>query len=111
MCDNRWSDERYAAGEKITHPRLSLIETSSHVANEYYTMDASYIRLKNLTVGYTLPKNFTRKLGMDNVRVYVSADNLHTWNKLHTKMIDPEQNGFSSYPLMKTYTAGLSIDL
>lgn len=48
---------------------------------------------------------------MDNVRVYVSADNLHTWNKLHTKMIDPEQNGFSSYPLMKTYTAGLSIDL
>lgn len=74
-------------------------------------MDASYIRLKNLTVGYTLPKNFTRKLGMDNVRVYVSADNLHTWNKLHTKMIDPEQNGFSSYPLMKTYTAGLSIDL
>lgn len=111
MCDNRWSDERYAAGEKITHPRLSLIDTSSHVANDYYTMDASYIRLKNITLGYTVPQKFTKKIGMNGVRIYLSADNLHTWNKLRTKIIDPEQSGFAAYPLMRTYTAGLSIDL
>ncbi len=111
MCDNRWSPERYAAGEEITHPRLSLQETSSHTANDYYTMDASYIRLKNITVGYTLPKSVTRKIGMNGVRFYISADNVHTWNNLRTKMIDPEQNDFSSYPLMKTYSAGVSIDI
>ena len=74
-------------------------------------MDASYIRLKNITVGYTLPKSVTRKIGMSGVRFYISADNVHTWNNLRTKMIDPEQNDFSSYPLMKTYSAGVSIDI
>lgn len=111
MTDNRWSDERYAAGEKITHPRLTLQESASHVANDYYTMDASYLRLKNITVGYTLPVNLTKKVGINSLRLYVSADNVHTWNNLRTKLIDPEQSGFSSYPLMRTYTAGISIDL
>ena len=48
---------------------------------------------------------------MSGVRFYISADNVHTWNNLRTKMIDPEQNDFSSYPLMKTYSAGVSIDI
>ena len=74
-------------------------------------MDASYVRLKNITVGYTIPKNITKKIGMNSVRVYLSADNIHTWNNLRTQMDDPEQSDFSAYPLMKTYTAGLSIDL
>ncbi len=111
MCDNRWSDERYAAGALITHPRLSLSETSSHTANDYYTMDASYVRLKNITIGYTLPANLTRKIGMSGVRFYVTADNVHTWNNLRTKMIDPEQSSFASYPLMRTYSAGVAIDI
>lgn len=111
MCDNRWSEPRYEAGEKITHPRLSLLDTPSHLANDYYTMDASYVRLKNITIGYTLPQKLTKKIGMNSVRVYFSGDNIHTWNKLRTKIIDPEQSDFSAYPLMRTFTAGLSIDL
>ena len=74
-------------------------------------MDASYVRLKNITIGYTLPSKLTKKIGLGPVRVYVSGDNIHTWNKLRTKMIDPEQSGFSAYPLMKTYTVGLSVDI
>ncbi len=111
MCDNRWTEERYLAGEKITHPRLATTTSSSHVANDYYTMDASYVRLKNITIGYTLPSKLTKKIGLGPVRVYVSGDNIHTWNKLRTKMIDPEQSGFTAYPLMKTYTVGLSVDI
>lgn len=111
MCDNRWSADRYAAGEKITHPRLSLTDTPSHTANDYYTMDASFVRLKNASVGYTVPGHLTKKFGMNNLRVFFSADNIHTWNKLRTKMIDPEQASFMSYPLMRTYTAGISVDL
>lgn len=111
MCDNRWSQARYEAGEKITHPRLSLLSTTSHVGNDYYTMDASYMRLKNITVGYTIPSVYTKRIGMNNLRVYFTADNVHTWNRLRTKMIDPEQSSFASYPLMRTYTAGVSVDL
>lgn len=110
MCDNRWSDDRYAAGENITHPRLTTTGSSSHEANDYYTMDASYVRLKNIQLGYTLPQNLTKKIGMNNLRVYFSADNLHTWSNLRTKLLDPEQSSFSSYPLMKTLTCGLSVD-
>ena len=111
MCDNRWSAERYAAGEKISHPRLSLTDTPSHVANDYYTMDASFVRLKNASLGYTIPSALTRKFGMNNLRLYITADNIYTWNKLRTKMIDPEQSSFMSYPLMRTYSVGISVDL
>ncbi|WP_305238753.1 SusC/RagA family TonB-linked outer membrane protein [uncultured Muribaculum sp.] len=111
FCDNRWTQEKYEAGKKITHPAISANGGSSHESNNYYTMDASYIRLKNIQVGYTLPAKLTKKIGMNNVRVFVSADNLHTWTNMPTKIIDPEQNNFFSYPLMKTYTAGISVDL
>ncbi len=110
MCDNRWSDERFAAGAPISHPRLTTTGSSSHVANDYYTMDASYVRLKNIQIGYTIPQRITKKIGMNNLRIYFSADNLHTWSNLRTKLIDPEQANFSSYPLMKTYTCGVSVD-
>ena len=109
---DRWSKERYEAGLPSTHHRLSLASnSSSQMNNDYYTMDASYVRLKNVQIGYTLPKRLTKKAGMNAVRFYISADNLCTWTKLRTKNIDPEQSSFSSYPLMKTYTAGVSIDL
>ena len=111
FCDNRWTPEKYAAGQKATHPALSYQGSSSHESNDYYTMDASYIRLKNIQLGYTIPAKITKKIGMNNVRVFISADNVHTWTNLRTKIIDPEQNSFSSYPLMKTYTAGLTVDL
>lgn len=109
---DRWTPERYAAGLSSTHHRLALAtQSASQMNNDYYIMDASYVRLKNVQIGYTLPKRLTKKIGMNTVRFYISADNVYTWTHLRTKNIDPEQNGFSSYPLMKTYTAGVSIDL
>ncbi len=69
--------------------------------------------LKNLTVGYTLPADLTRKARIDRVRVYFSGDNLATWTALKSKYIDPEQ--FSTdgsarvYPFAKTFSFGLDI--
>ncbi|MCM1021215.1 MAG: TonB-dependent receptor [Muribaculum sp.] len=111
FCDNRWTAEKYESGQKITHPAISASGGSSHEANSYYVMDASYIRLKNVQLGYTIPKKVTKKIGMNNVRIFVSADNLKTWTNMPTKIIDPEQSNFYSYPLMKTYTAGITVDL
>lgn len=111
FCDNRWTKEKYESGKSYSHPAISANGGSSHESNDYYTMDASYIRLKNVQIGYTIPAKITRKIGMNNVRIFMSADNLHTWTNMKTKIIDPEQSNFFSYPMMKTYTAGISVDL
>jgi TonB-linked SusC/RagA family outer membrane protein len=80
--------------------------------------DASYIRLKTLELGYTLPANLVSKVGIKNLRVYLSGYNLLTWTGLHD--VDPERPGsrggastdyvqFYNYPVNRTYTVGASI--
>mgnify|MGYP004660676129 FL=1 len=76
-----------------------------------YLQDASYIRLKNLTLGYTLPATLTSKWGISNVRVYFSGENLLTGTSLN-KQFDPETLSDSqgaAYPLSRTYSFGLSV--
>jgi TonB-linked SusC/RagA family outer membrane protein len=77
-----------------------------------YVADASYIRLKSMQIGYTIPKRLTQKVLLDNVRVYVSGENL--WTKTNLPMYDPEsvKGNFSaaiSYPLSKVISTGLNI--
>jgi len=77
------------------------------------------LRLKNLTVGYTLPDNLTSKVGIENLRVYASGENLHYWSPLKesTKYIDPEAafsrpsgvNNNAFYPWPATYMFGIDI--
>ena len=81
-----------------------------------YLEPASFLRLKNLTVGYTVPSNISQKVGMKNLRAYFSATNLFTLTKYSG--LNPEVNISSSttpgvdngnYPLARTYTFGLNI--
>lgn len=81
--------------------------------NDRYLQNLAYLRLKNVTVGYTIPENLTRKTHVDKIRVYFSGDNLATWTKLKSDYLDPEQmtsdpNG-RVYPFSKTYSFGLDI--
>ena len=88
-------------------------------AQTRYIQDASYIRLKNLQIGYTLPNHITQKVGMDNCRIFISGENLLTFTKLSETM-DPESVGLggngansskgSVYPLSKTLSVGLSVN-
>lgn len=88
--------------------------------------DASYLRLKTVTVGYTLPKSISSKVGMKNIRAYFTASNVFTLTKYTG--LDPEVNTNSSrsmggsnfptpgvdnnaYPMARTYTIGLNITL
>ena len=97
--------------------------------NDYYLQNASYFRLKNITLDYTFPKELTRKIYVEQLKIYVSADNLFTYSPMfkHTKMFDPEcidggdpdynktQIGLGGvgqgygYPMLKTITFGLNI--
>ena len=109
MHMERWSEERYNNHEKITYPRLSSSGGPSLQPNDFFIMDASYIRLKNAEVGYTLPESISKKIGASNVRFYLSGNNLYTWTHLKTDSFDPEQNSPAAYPTMRTYNVGLNI--
>lgn len=106
---NAWTPERYAAGSEITYPALSTSGTVSHQANDFFIMDRSFLRLKNIELGYSVPKKVLKKLTMSKLRVYVSGTNLLTWHHLKTNCIDPEQTKANQYPITKMFTVGLNV--
>ncbi|HVI48946.1 MAG TPA: SusC/RagA family TonB-linked outer membrane protein [Chitinophaga sp.] len=75
-----------------------------------YLQNAAYTRLKNLTVGYTLPKTLTERAKITRLRIYFSAENLFTISHLKAN-IDPEGLEGSLYPYQKTYSFGLNLNL
>ena len=79
--------------------------------NSYYLKDASFFRLKNLTLGYTLPRVWTEKANISKVRIYFSGDNLLTLTPY--KGLDPERNGDGRdaiYPQNRIYSFGLNVE-
>ena len=93
-------------------PRAAYSAKNEQVQTKYL-QDASYIRLKNLQIGYTLPQDLTRKISIEKLRVYFSGENLWTGTSLR-KQYDPETIGTwygNGYPLNTTFSFGLSLTL
>ena len=104
-----WTAERYANGDKITYPALSTQSTTNHIANSFFIMDRSFTRLKNIELGYTLPKTLLKIWGISKLRVYGSAQNLFTWDNLQMKHLDPENDNSMGYPVTKMLNFGLNV--
>ncbi len=87
--------------------------------NDRYLQNVRYLRLKNLTVGYTFPKKWTRVAGVEKLRIYFTAENLCYWSpvKKITSYIDPEactdtgndHYDMLTYPMPKTFTFGIDL--
>lgn len=97
------------------YPRPIFDTTKNQQVQSRYLLNASYIRLKNLQIGYTLPNGLTNRIGLSNLRIFVSGENLWTGTKM-TKLFDPEtidggDTTGNAYPLMKTLSFGLSVNL
>lgn len=94
------------------YPRLSYGgNANNYRPSTYWLRDGSYIRLKTLEVGYTLPKSITNKIRFNNIRFFLIGTNLLTFSNF--KLWDPElgsSNG-QQYPLSKTWTLGLTVNL
>ncbi len=104
-----WSRERYEAGLPITYPRLEPGSNASKQTADFWYADGSYIRLKNVELGYTLPANICNLIGARTIRIYANALNPVTFDRLPKKYIDPEQNHELMYPVFKAYNVGLNI--
>ncbi|MDR0575141.1 MAG: TonB-dependent receptor [Tannerella sp.] len=102
--DNRWTPNNVNG----TMPRVESI-TSTSAESDFWMKDASFVRLKNLEIGYTLPKTLAENLKISNLRIYLSGHNLLTFDKL--KVMDPEsdQAGANYYPQMKLFNTGVNL--
>lgn len=109
-ADNRWT----GPGTSTTYPRLYFDyngNSQNRRANTWYLQDASYLRLKNLTFGYTLSSGMLSKTPITKVRLYFSGDNLLTFTKY--KGLDPERTGdgrFAQYPQNKVVSVGINVE-
>ena len=104
-----WTPERYAKGEKITYPALSTHSNTNHTANDFFIMDRSFIRLKNIELAYNMPASVLKGSALKGFRIYVSAQNYITWDHLKMKHLDPENDGSLDYPVTKTISFGANI--
>lgn len=91
-----------------TYPRLTFNSSvSNRTASEFYEYKGDYLKLKNLQLGYTLPQDLTRKFRVQQLRFFVSGDNLATFTAYPG--LDPEKGSTIGYPLMRQATLGAQI--
>ena len=132
VCDYAKYDLIDAAGERtldnmqMTNPGASTYRIDQATANENSRMSSvfiengSYLRIKNLAIGYTLPKKWLQKVKIENLRVYFNVQNLYTFTKY--KGYDPEVGAYNQgvllrgvdyarYPSQRIYTFGLNLSL
>lgn len=108
------NDENHHLGLNLNsfYPRPLFNTGKNKHAQTRYLMNAAYIRLKNVNIGYTLPIQVTQKLKLQNLRVFVTGENLWTGTSL-SSLYDPETlmsevEGTVKYPLSAVYSFGLS---
>lgn len=104
-----WTAERYANGDKIAYPALSTKESFSSQNNDYFVSKLDFLRLRNATIGYTLPYKITKNWGMSRVRFYVNGTNLLTWDNMKFDGFDPEAGRLGSF-VNRTVNFGLNIN-
>lgn len=109
LFERAWSHEN-PEGE---FPRPSIVPLSSNnaYASTFWYRDGSYLRLKTMQIGYTIPAKLTRKVGISSLRFYLQGSNLFTLSALTKYNVDPEQaavnNGY--YPQQKVYQLGVKV--
>ena len=120
LPDNDYRNLQVVNPGSTTLPALQRTDANANFTriSDLLIEDASYIRLQNISFGYTLPRQLVNKLYLDNVRVYFSAQNVYTWTKY--KGLDPEVGAmygdalmtgvdYGRYPSPRIYTFGLNV--
>lgn len=111
-----WTAERYAQGLPIKYPRFAVgnaaVENNNYRGSTLWVVDGSYLRLKNIEVGYSLPATLFKRIGLKSTRLFVNGNNIYTWKKV-MRGVDPENENVGTnlepYPLTRTVNFGANI--
>ncbi|MDK2773013.1 MAG: TonB-dependent receptor [Flavobacterium sp.] len=110
---DRWTGE----GTSNEVPRVTAGATSNNVFSDYFVEDASFLRIQNIQLGYSLPENFIKKAKLERVRLYASINNVYTFTKY--RGFDPAANSgnpisggidYGYYPTPRIYMLGLNVN-
>jgi TonB-linked SusC/RagA family outer membrane protein len=109
IADNHWSETN--RDPHALWPRLDVVQSTNNTQySTWFMRDGSFIRLKTLEIGYTIPKHWTKKIHLGMARLYFSGTNLLTFGKF--KLWDPEMGGGGlNYPVQRVYNIGINIQL
>ena len=103
VAEGSWTEGRTDA----TYPRLLNYEDNINTQmSDFYLQNKSFVKIRNIQLGYTLPKLFTTKMGIERVRIYGSLENFFTFTRY--KGFDPEVSGMA-YPSMKQAVVGINV--
>jgi TonB-linked SusC/RagA family outer membrane protein len=110
-ADSHWSEENQDLYAQYPRPGTTVRDLENNLQNSTWWMrDGSFMRLKSVEVGYTLPKAWVARYKLAHCRIYFSGLNLLTFSKF--KMWDPEQAGQGfNYPIQKVYNMGININI
>lgn len=106
--ENAWSPENPNGTAPAPQPWGNAHAAGYQWTSSYNTYNGSFLRMKYLNLNYRLPSQFSQKLRAKDIRIFLSGTNL--FNITEFKFFDPEVYQFMSYPVMKTFSAGLSIN-
>ena len=104
-ADNRWTPENTVTSYPRAWNRDQEYWRSQ--GNTFWLQNMNYVRLKNFELGYSLPSNVNKLLGIDGLRIYANGLNLLTLSK--QKLIDPEQQAGTDYPLQRVVNGGITL--
>lgn len=98
LLDSHWStDNSDEVNAKVKYPMITTNTSNVYAASTFYLFNGAYCRVKNITLGYTIPQNITRKISLNKVRFYVAANDLPAMFHNYPKGYDPEWNKTGDY--------------
>ncbi|WP_139956925.1 TonB-dependent receptor [Flavicella sediminum] len=113
QVDNAWSADNPSVA-KLPAPNTSGLNIHNNQVLDIYVRNGAYLRLKSITLGYSIPKKFLSKVGLKNARLYVSGYNLFTFRTSSIFDLDPEargNDGVATYPVQRNISLGVNIGL
>ncbi|WP_445737136.1 SusC/RagA family TonB-linked outer membrane protein [Mariniflexile sp.] len=110
--DKSWLTDTWRPDNRDAYFPEAQLSAKNNISQTRFLQDASYIRLKSLNISYDIPQKITEKMGFSTIKIYAAGQNLWEYSNIR-KPLDPEYvfDNSIDYPLLRTYSLGLSLNL
>ena len=109
LIESHWSPNATdAENAKAKYPKLTTNDTNIYATSDFYLFNGAYMRIKNITLGYTFPKQLTQKFNVSKLRAYFSVNDLPAFSN-HPKGYDPEWTSYGNDLITSSFIFGLNV--